>query len=199
MKKLEFLEKLGKRISSLSEEDIKRSLEYYSEMIDDSVEDGLSEKEAVAQLGSMDDIVLQILSETSHTKIVKKKTRTSRALKAWEIVLLVLGSPIWLSLLIAVFAVILSLYISLWSVIISLWAVFASVVACAPACVVAGVLFALDGNILSGIAMIGAGIVCAGLSIFVFYGCTAATKGTLLLTKVIALGIKNCFVKKEVA
>ena len=47
--------------------------------------------------------------------------------------------------------------------------------------------------------MIGAGIVCAGLSIFMFYGCKAATKGILVLTKKLAVWIKNCFIKKEEA
>ena len=120
-------------------------------------------------------------------------------MRVGEIVLLALGSPIWLSLGIAVFAVILSLYISLWAVIISLWAVFASVAVCFIGGVLACVLFTVGGNGASGIAMLAAGIVCAGLSIFMFYGCKAATMGTLLLTKKIAIGIKNCFMRKEVA
>ena len=97
--------------------------------------------------------------------------------KTWEIVLLVVGSPIWLSLLLAAFAVMLSLYASLWSVVISLWAVFGSLIGCAFGGVVAGIVIACSGNALSGIAMLAAGIVCAGLSIFMFYGCKAATKG----------------------
>jgi len=54
---------------------------------------------------------------------------SSRTLQC-EIVLLTLGSPIWLSLGIAAVAVILSLYISLWAIIFSLGAVFASFAAC---------------------------------------------------------------------
>lgn len=197
MDKHEFLKTLRKRISSLPEEDIKRSLEYYSEMIDDFVEDGLSEREAVERLGNIDEIVSQILSQTSFVNIAKKKVKSGRVLRVWEIVLIVLGSPIWLSLLIAAFAVIISLYATLWSVIISLWSVFVSATACAPAGMLAGVIFVMYDNAATGIAMISAGIVCAGLAIFIFYACKAATKGTLLLTKKIALFIKKCFVKKE--
>ena len=119
-------------------------------------------------------------------------------MSAGEIVLLALGSPIWLSLGVAAFAVILSLYISLWAVIISLWSVFVSLAACSIGGVLACVIFAVGGNGASGIAMLAAGIVCAGLSIFMFYGCKAATMGTLLLTKKMAIYIKNCFIKKEV-
>lgn len=118
-------------------------------------------------------------------------------LKAWEIVLLVLGSPIWLPLLVAACAVILSLYISLWAVIISLWAVFGSLIGCFLGSIVAGIVFACGGNILTGIATLGAGIVCAGLAIFMFYGCRAITEGTVTLTKKIAEWIKNRFTRKE--
>ncbi len=129
-------------------------------------------------------------------QIAKERMKSKRRLNAWEIVLLALGSPIWLSLGIAAVAVIFSLYISLWSVIISLWAVFGSLVGCSFGGMVAGGVFACNGNVLVGIAVLGAGLVCAGFSIFMFYGCKAATKGFLILTKKIAVWIKNCFIKK---
>ena len=113
--------------------------------------------------------------------------------------LLALGSPLWLSLSIAAFTVILSLYISLWAVLISLWAVFVSFAACSIGGVLACVIFAVGGNSTSGVAVLAAGVVCAGISIFVFYGCKAATKGTLILTKKTAIWIKNCFRGKEKA
>ena len=49
MSKTEFLTELKKALEGLPEEDIEKSLEYYSEMIDDRIEDGLSEEEAVAE------------------------------------------------------------------------------------------------------------------------------------------------------
>jgi len=133
------------------------------------------------------------------TKIAKERIKPKRRLSAVEITLLVLGSPLWLSLAIAAVAVILSLYISLWAVMISLWAVFVSFAACSIGGVLACVVFALGGNGASGVAALAAGFVCAGLSIFLFYGCKAATKGVLILTKKTAIWIKNCFIKKEEA
>jgi len=47
--------------------------------------------------------------------------------------------------------------------------------------------------------MIGSGLVLAGLSVFVFFGCKAATKGLIILTKKTALAVKKCFIKKEAA
>ncbi len=199
MSKQEFLAQLRKGLSGLPQDDIEERLIFYSEMIEDRKEEGLSEEEAVSAVGTVDEIVTQVVAETPFAKIAKERIKSKRRLSAGEIVLLALGSPVWLSLGIAAFAVILSLYISLWAVIISLWAVFASFAACSIGGVLACVVFIVDGNGASGLAMLSAGIVCAGLAIFMFYGCKAATKGTLILTRKIAIWTKNCFIKKEVA
>lgn len=197
MSKQAFLAQLRKGLSGLPQDDIEERLTFYSEMIDDHVEDGLSEEEAVSAIGSVDDIVAQAVSETSLVKIAKERIKLKRRLSTGEIVLLAFGSPIWLSLGIAAFAVVLSLYVSLWSVLISLWSVFASFAACSVGGVLACVVFVVGGKGASGLAMLAAGLVCAGLAIFVFYGCKAATDGTVILTKKMALWIKNCFRGKE--
>ena len=199
MNKQEFLVQLRKGLSGLPKEDIEERLTFYSEMIDDKTEDGIPEETAVREIGDVSELVSQIIADIPLTKLVKEKITPKKKLKVWEIVLLVLGSPIWLPLLIAAFAVILSLYVVLWSVIIALWAVFAALAACGFAGIAAGVYFAVGGNVLTGIAVIGAGIVCAGLSVFMFFGCKAVTKGILKLTKKFAIRIKNCFIKKEEA
>ena len=198
MGKQEFLVQLRKGLSGLPQEDIEERLTFYSEMIDDRMEEGFTEEEAVVAVGSAQEIVAQVVAEIPFAKIAKERIKSRRQLRVGEIVLLALGSPIWLSLGIAVFAVILSLYISLWAVIISLWAVFASFAACSIGGVLACVVFTVGGNGASGLAMLAAGIVCAGLAIFMFYGCKAVTGGTLILTKKMAIWVKNCFIKKEV-
>ena len=198
MSKQEFLAQLRKSLSGLPQEDIEERLTFYSEMIEDHIEEGLPEEEAVSAVGSVDGIAAQAVAEIPLAKIAKERIRPKRRLSAGEIVLLALGSPIWISLGIAAIAVILSLYVSLWAVIISLWAVFASFAVCPIGGVLACVIFTVGGNGASGIAMLAAGIVCAGLSIFIFYGCKAATAGTLILTRKIAIWFKNCFIKREV-
>lgn len=199
MRKQEFLSTLKMKLSGLPKQDVEDSLNFYSEMIDDRMEEGLTEEEAVLAVGSVDEIAAQIIADIPLAKIAKERIKQKTQFKAWEIVLLALGAPIWLSLAIAAFAVILSLYASLWSVIISVWAILVSLIACALGGVISGIVLAINGNLLTGIAMIGTGIVCAGLSVFMFYGCKAATKGILILTKKIAIWIKNCFMKKEEA
>lgn len=199
MTKLEFLSALREKLSGLPASDIEERLEFYGEVIEDRIEEGLSEDLAVAQTGDPNEIAAQIIYDTPFAKIVKEKIRPKRKLSGFEVVLLILGSPIWLSLLICAFAVVLSIYICLWAVIVSLWAVFASFAGSAFGGMAAGVYFAVSGNAFSGLALIGAGLILAGLSVFTFYGCKAATKGVALLTKKIALWIKSYFVKKEVA
>ncbi len=193
MNKQEFLSQLREALAGLPAEEREERLTFYREMIDDRMEEGFSEEEAVRQVGTIDEIVAQIKADNPLLKFVKQRIRKKRS--TWEIVLLAIGSPVWLSLLIAAFAVLLSLYISLWAVIVSLWAVFAAVAACALGVIAGGIVLAFAQHYpLTGIAAIGAGLVCAGLSILLFFGCQVATKGGVLLTGTIV----RRFLKKGV-
>lgn len=197
MNKQEFLTQLRKGLSGLPQDDIEERLAFYSEMIDDRMEDGLSEEAAVSEIGNVDEIISQIITDIPLAKLVKEKIKPKRTLSAWEIVLLTLGCPIWLSLLIAAVAVIFSIYIVIWSAVVCLWSIEASLVVCSLVGILSATVFVFKGNGLAGIAMLGVGIACTGLSIFLFFGCKSVTKGILLLTKKMALGIKSLFVGKE--
>ncbi len=199
MNKQEFLDGLRKGLSGLPQADIEERLTFYGEMLDDRIEEGLSEEEAVAAAGSVNEIVRQTVADIPLAKIAKERIKPKRRLKVWEIVLLALGSPIWLSLGVAAAVVIFALYVTVWSVIASFWSVFASLAVCAAAGVPMCVVFVAGGSGAAGIAVLSAGIVCAGLSVFMFFGCLQATKGILFLTKKFAIWLKNCFIKKEEA
>ena len=114
MKKQEFLRALKKKIRALSTQEIAERLIFYSEMIDDRIEEGLTEEEAVDAVGDIQTIANQIMEEASEANS-NGNIRHNKKLKAWEFVLLIVGSPLWLPILITVFAV-------LWSLIITLWA-----------------------------------------------------------------------------
>lgn len=199
MTKLKFILALEKRLSSLPQGDIEQHLTFYSEMIEDRVEDGLSEEEAVTQIGSVEEIAVQILAEypANETKAVAEKQK--RNLKKWEVSLLILGSPLWISLLIAVLAVAFSVIVSAWSVVISLWAVFVSMAACAVALPIGAVCYFCVGDIYPGVAAIGIGLVCLGLAILFFYACKALTKGTAALTAKTVMLLMRLFTGKEKA
>ena len=119
MNKQEYLESIRSRISAMPADDVNRFMDYYSEMIDDRVEDGLSEEEAVADMGSPDAAVEQILEDMPLTKLVKEKIKPKHELKAWEVVLIVLGSPVWIPLLITAAVLLLTLWIVAFAFLIS--------------------------------------------------------------------------------
>ena len=197
MNKQEFLKQLRLGLHGLPQEDIEERLMFYGEMIDDRIEEGLSETEAVAAIGTVSDIVSQILAETTLTKIVKEKIKPKRPIRPWVIVLLILGFPLWFPVMIAVIAIVFAAYIVVWSVIITLWAVFASLIAVAVCGVVSAVYCVTCGRPLSALAMLAAAPLCAGAAIFMFFACHAATRGVFWLTKKAAIGLKHMLIGKE--
>ena len=197
MTKQEFIASLRARLSALPKDELEERISFYCEMIDDRTEEGLSEEDAVSMIGSADEIAEQIISDIPLSKIVMEKVSSKRRFKVWETVLLALGSPVWLSLAVTAIAVILSLYVSLWSVIVSLWAVFASLAGSAFGVIIAGTVFIFTDFALVGLSMIGASLILAGLAILSFFGCKAAAKGIIALTKKMALGTKMLFIRGE--
>lgn len=197
MNKQEFLKQLRQGLRGLPQEDTEERLTFYDEMIDDRIEEGLSETEAVAAIGTVGDIVSQILAETSLTKIVKEKIKPKSPIRPWVIVLLILGFPLWFSIMIAVIAIVLAAYIVVWAVIITLWAVFASLIAGTICAIVSAVYCVTCGKPLSALAMLAAAPLCAGAAIFLFFACHAATRGVLGLTKKAAIGLKHMLIGKE--
>ena len=195
MTKQEFLTSLRIKLSGLPRSEIEERLNFYGEMIDDRMEEGLSEREAVLAIGSADSVALSVLRETSTVRKEQKSEIANRRMKWWEILLLALGSPIWLSLLIAMFAVIISAYAVVWALVVSVWAVFAALIGCAVGCLGFSVLTICQGMVAQGIAMFAASLVCAGLGIFLLFGCISATKGTVELTRASVGWIQKFFHK----
>ena len=199
MNKQEFLLALRGALAGLSEADIRSSLDYYAEIIDDQMEEGISEADAVASLGSVVSVAEQILLDMPLPKLVKARVKPKRRLRAWEIVLIAVGSPVWFPILLALAIVVLAVYIVLWSVVISLYAADLSLAAGALAGIAGCAVLAATGHIPPALLFVGAGLACAGLAIFGFLGCNATAKGVLWLGKLIWRGIKSCLIRKEEA
>ena len=199
MNKHEFIAALRVGISGLPMQDIEDRLRFYAEMIDDRIEEGMSEDDAVAGIGNVDEIVKQIKNEYPplEQKASESEKIPKRRLRTGEIILLILGAPVWLSVIISVLSAIFSLYVALWCVIISLWAVFGALSVSSLTCVVGGIAMLVSLKPMVGLALIGAGFVCAGLSILLFFGCRAAVQGTVFITKKTAIAIKNAFLRSR--
>jgi len=186
--KQQFLAAIEKKLEGMPPEDMRSSLDYYEEMLNDRIDDGMTEEEAVADIGSVDEITAGITDEPPLAQVIKEnitgKIKPTRALKAWEIVLIVLGSPLWISLLAAAFAVALALavtalaiYFVLWTLVAVLWIVMASLGISAVAGIGWGIAALLTGRPVMSLLGIGGGLVSGGLGILAFFLSLLATKG----------------------
>ena len=117
MKREEFTEALKLALKDLPEQEIQSSLAYFNEMIDDRIDEGMTEEEAVADLGRVDEIAAKLLAENQTlVERVKDKLIPKRRLAIWEIILLILGFPIWGSLLLAAVAILFSMLVAVASI-----------------------------------------------------------------------------------
>ncbi|WP_028042248.1 DUF1700 domain-containing protein [Candidatus Stoquefichus massiliensis] len=111
MKKNEFMDSLKRKLRNESYEYVCQVVEYYDEIINDLIEDGISEEEAIQSLGNIDDILLNMHGDD----IIEIKPHSKKS-TAFIGVLLVLGFPLWGSLLAAGVLLLLSAYIVIWCI-----------------------------------------------------------------------------------
>ena len=194
-----FIGELRHRMAGLPQQTVERTVDYYSELIADSVEDGLSEEEAVARLGSIEEIVASVVKDTPLTQIVETRIqeRKKKGSSGWVIALLILGAPVWLPVLIAALAVLFALFVGLWAVVIALWAVVAAVILTGFVAMVAGVVELCRLHLAQGLVLLGGGLMCLGLCALAFLLMKLITVGAAKLCKWIWTGIKSLFVGKS--
>ena len=212
MTKTIFMRTLSERLVSVTPErisptDAVRSLDYYEEMIDDRMEDGMSEEEAVAAVGHPDDVFRAILaslpqfpaSAERRMEPVPQPVPPTREKKSspWKTVLLIVSSPVWVPLLIAAAAVLFSLYVVLFSVVVALWGVFVSLAASGAVLIASSVPLFIGEGMPAGMASLGLGLASAGLAILFFFLCTAFTRLSARLTEVTFRGAVSLFHRKE--
>ena len=197
MDKLDFLSALEARLEGLPDADKDASLDYYAEILDDLMEGGMTETEAVASLGSVESIAEEILLDMPLPKLIKAKMKPKRRLRGWEITLIAVGSPVWFPILLALAVVALAVYIVFWAVVISLYAADLCFAVGAPAGLLAAILLFVKGLPFTALLFLGAGLVLAGLAILWFFLCNLTAKGVLKLGKLALRGIKACFIRKK--
>lgn len=195
MNKTEFIDELYHLLNSLSKAERQQHLDYYEEMIADRMEDGLTEEEAVAALGRPADIAAQILGEIP--------PKPARRFPIWAIVLIVLGSPLWLSLflavaavLVAVIAVVAAAYISLWAAIAAFYAADLAVLLGFLSGIAGGIFYLTQGISMPAVLFFGGGLVCAGATVLLFFLCNLLSRMLWQLSKWSVLKIIGLFRRK---
>ena len=196
MRKQDFIKELRLNLSFLPKEEIDDRISFYSELIDDKIEEGVKEEDAIKSIGSIDEIINQIIDEMSLSKIAKDKIKQKRKLNGLEIALIIVGSPIWLSLLLSLIAVLFSLYIIGWSIVISIWAILISLIAVLVAGIVLTIISLFSNIYIVALSYLGATLVILGLTILMHYVCKIITRLYIKLTKLIVLSIKKKMLKR---
>lgn len=182
MSKEEFLGSLNRLLKSLGKSEREKSLSYYNEIIDDYMEDGYTEEQAVEQIGNPGLIAQEILEEQQS----QMKAPMSRGTKVLVAVLLVLGFPLWGSLMLVGFCIVLSAVLLVLSAYIVIW--------CIPLCTGAA---SVAGLILSVVSMGGAAVIvfqnsAAGV---IQLGVGMLSAGIFILTGLLTWVLGKYFVK----
>ena len=194
MNKSEFLDSLRAGLSQLPAAEREQNIAYYEELFSDMQEEGMSEEEAAAHLGDPEQIAREILAEQPLPLLVKSRVRPSGGWTALSVTLIVLGSPVWLPLLIALAAVLLSVLVVVWALILSVLAVALAAGVSAVALVLAAVLGYLN---IPGYLMLGLVLICVGLCLLTGLLAAALFRAAVRGGKWLWREIKKLFIKKE--
>lgn len=197
MNKEIFIKELKKGLKRLPGEEKRKQLSYYSELIDDMVEDGMSEAEAVVRLGDAKDICDNILKEFSAQTSPDKTNKPSTGWKVILIILIVLGSPVWLSIFLAVFAVALAIYVCFWAVVVSLFAVAFALAVSALAMIVFLIFKLIAGNVATAVLALAAAFILAGLAVLIGLAAYWTARGVVLTAAAMVKAVKAIFKRKE--
>lgn len=175
MNKQEFLEKLCAELSALPTAEQDKACAFYDEIIDDSVDDGLTEEEAIDKLGTMEEIIDRIVDDTMQLDLPTERSRRKpRSKTVW--LLLILGFPLWFPLLISVLAALFSLLIAVFAGILALW----SSLAAFGAVVVGGVIgLMMHPQMSVRLLWLGSAMIGAGAGVLMYPVCLWTTKQLL--------------------
>ncbi len=190
--KQEFLGELLSQLDALPVEEQDKAYAFYAEIIDDSIDDGLTEEEAVEKLGTMDEIIDRIVADTPQSTVNEERvSRKSRSTGVW--LLLILGFPLWFPLLISGAAVLLTLFICVWVTALVLWSAFVS-----SGAVVIGGIIGLMMNPQMGVRLmwLGSAMVGAGIGILLYPICLWMTRQFIRVTRYLWNKGKNIMTKK---
>ena len=191
MTKTEFTQEILRRTGHLSRAEVDKWISFYSECVDDRMEEGMDEAEAVAGLGNMEDILKSMEQETpgatlpsAYTAPPDAYTESPRPKKEHRIlwkVLAICGAPLWLPVAAGLAVAALALYLSLWIVLLALYIVVASFGFAALVGVGNAVWAFARAVVPTGLLLLGAALVCLGLGLLLIPAAVACTRGLVWL------------------
>lgn len=194
MTKSTFIENLRVLLKSINEDERNKFISYYEEIFDDYMENGFTEEEVINKIGSPESIANSILEEQDSLNI-KVPSFNSKILNT---VLLILGFPLWGSLLLTVALIILSIYIIIFCVPFTTGVMSVSFFGAGLFGVIAS-LFLMFDSLALGIVQLGVCISLIGASILLGIITLYVSKKVMSITSKLTLKIVKSFKRKEIA
>lgn len=160
MNRQQFFNELNTLLNQLPKKERNKTITYYNELINDYIEDGLPEEVAIAKLGNLQSIANEILLDNGKTP----NSRSSSGSKIFIAILLVLGFPLWGSILLAGALLLLSFYIILFCPILVFGICSIAFFGSSIVCIIVTPLIIME-NLAYSLVQLGVGIFLLGLSI----------------------------------
>ena len=177
MKKDEFMSKLDKALENITEQEKIEILAYYQEIIDDKIDSGLDEDDAVRSVGTVEEIISQVLVEET------EKPQASKGYNKRLLIVLIAGAPLWIPLILATLSVIVSVYVSAWAIVVSLCATELSLIVASPLSIISSFVIMFTDNLATGFLTLGASIFALGIVLIAFVPIVKLVKYSMNLTK----------------
>ena len=208
MTKTEYISRLTELLSDLDQGYVSSSVQYYTEMIDDRIEDGLTEEEAINAIGSPEETAERIRSEApefdsnsssesdfepiqNNAPTTEAETITDKKSKKGLTVLA------WILILVGIISAVFSFFCALWAVVISAWAVSCGLIGIGVYFIVYSIIAFITAGAGTGLFCLGAGVLLTGISLFGIIGSKYLSKGVLYITKLIPCSIVKLFKERR--
>lgn len=189
MTKNAYLSELADRLRQLPQSEIDKSIAYYSEIIDDRMEEGCSEEEAVNGLEAPVTAAERILQDAPLGMLVRERIRPKQAVSGWIIALLVIGFPVWFPLLLAAAGIVFAMYVVVWSLVFAFFASTFAVGTASLAVLITAFVRAGEG---AGLIFTLLGVGLLGIGCFILMGLATwmAASGVVRLTAALIRSLK---------
>lgn len=192
MTRNEFLLRLDACLVSMGDQDRKAMVRFYAEQLDDRIDDGMTEEEAVASLEAPEEIAANLnqLNEEhlaaqaeATPAIIQKVNKTPGWAKALLIIALVLTSIIWIPVLAAIIVTLLSIYLLLWAIAATGFIIGLALMLLGVVSVVISVTLVIHGAPFNALAHLGIALIFMSSAIIMGLATYYYSYGIVLLTK----------------